>query len=75
MRSVGFRVITFQAIAMFVKCIHVQFTTSYCIAHNRVLCVRYFYFYSIIFTFLPAIKSQKINTISPINVNKLIVIL
>jgi hypothetical protein len=38
MRSVGFKAITYQNVAMFVKCAHVQYTTLPRIAYDRLLC-------------------------------------
>jgi len=37
MRSAGFRAITYQTVDIFIKCTHVQFTTSPRIAYDRVL--------------------------------------
>jgi hypothetical protein len=37
MRSTGFRAITYQAVAIFIKCTYVQFTTSLRIEYDRVL--------------------------------------
>lgn len=42
MRSACFRAITYQTVAMFIKCTHVQITTSPRIAYDRVLGYVYF---------------------------------